>query len=343
MKTLNKSLMFTDIHFGKKNNSDQHNLHCIQFIEFVCNHIKQNQDIDHVIFLGDWHENRSAINVSTLYYSYNGASLLNDLNIPIYFIIGNHDLYTKHSREVHSCHWFDELTNFIVIDHPTVVENIGNGALLSPFLFHYEYPTLNDYNVKNVYGHFEFSGFVVTGASTKFQGGPDHTDYSKFKRVFSGHFHKRQITDNVIYIGNTFPMDFSDANDFDRGFAIHDHINDDVSFINWPDCPKYISTNLSTIIDNQIEIPDGANIKCIADITMDYSKMIEFKRTIMEVYNLADIAIEEPPTQFFADGIEEIEDTKVISINDAIVDMLSKNIESNGIDNNQLIQIYIQL
>jgi hypothetical protein len=138
-------------------------------------------------------------------------------------------------------------------------------------------------------------------------------------------------------------MDFSDANDFDRGFAIHDHINDDVSFINWPDCPKYISTNLSTIIDNQIEIPDGANIKCIADITMDYSKMIEFKRTIMEVYNLADIAIEEPPTQFFADGIEEIEDTKVISINDAIVDMLSKNIESNGIDNNQLIQIYIQL
>jgi bisphosphoglycerate-independent phosphoglycerate mutase (AlkP superfamily) len=50
---LPKGLLFTDIHFGKKQNSDAHNQQCIDFINFVCNSITSHK-IDHIIFLAEF-------------------------------------------------------------------------------------------------------------------------------------------------------------------------------------------------------------------------------------------------------------------------------------------------
>jgi DNA repair exonuclease SbcCD nuclease subunit len=338
MTKLTKGLLFTDIHFGKKQNSDAHNQQCIDFINFVCNSITSHK-IDHIIFLGDYIDTRNSVNISTLNYAYNGCKLLNSLNIPIFFIIGNHDLYTKHSRDVHSAICFNEFNNFTVINDPVVIENIGSGALLCPYLFHSEYSTLKNYDVENVYGHFEFNNFVVTGTSVKFVGGPDHTEYTRFKRIFSGHFHKRQITDNVIYIGNTFPMDFSDANTEDRGFAIHDHDKDVVLFVNWADCPRYVTANLSDILDGNVEIPPGASVRCTADISIDYTEMMVVKNSLSSTYQLNSIVIEEQPVQFFVDDVEEVEETRIEGIDDSIITMLS-SIDSPDINNDTLIQLY---
>lgn len=338
MAKLVKGLLFTDIHFGKKQNSEVHNQQCIDFITFVAENVKPH-GVDHIIFLGDYIDTRNSVNISTLNYAYNGCKLLNEIGIPIYFIIGNHDLYTKHNREVHSAICFNEFKNFTVINEPTIVDEIGTGSLLCPFLFHSEYQTLKTYDVENVYGHFEFNNFVVTGTSVKFVGGPDHTEYTRFKRIFSGHFHKRQITDNVIYIGNTFPMDFSDANTLDRGFAVHDHAKDTVVFVNWANCPKYITANLSDILDGNVEIPAGASVRCTADITIDYTEMMVVKNSLTSTYSLNSIVIEEQPVQFFVDDVEEIEDTKVEGIDDSIIAMLT-SIDSPDINNETLIQLY---
>lgn len=338
---LTKGLLFTDIHWGRKQNSSSHNQHCDSFIDFVCTNAKTHK-IDHIIFMGDWYENRNAINVSTINYAYAGARKLNDLNIPIYFLVGNHDMYTKVNRDVYATIDYNEFSNFNVIDQPVIATEIGSGVLLCPFLFHSEYGELKKYDVEYVYGHFEFNGFVVTGDNVKFTGGPDHTEYTRFKRIFSGHFHKRQKSGNMIYIGNTFPMDFSDANDFDRGFAIHDHKTDSVEYYNWEDCPKYISTTLSEIVNETVKIPHGANIKCVADININYSDMMEVKNTISDVYELSSITILEPPTVFDVGEIDEIEDTKSVNIDEAIIGML-RNIDSPSIENEKLVKIYMSL
>lgn len=338
---LTKGLLFTDIHWGKKQNSDTHNDDCTNFINFVCENVIPNK-IDHIIFLGDWFEHRNAINISTLNYAYHGAKKLNDLGIPIYFIIGNHDMYTKVHRNVYATIEYKEFTNFTVIDQPLLEPNIGNGVLLCPFLIHEEYDILNKYDAEHAYGHFEFNGFVLTGATNTFSGGYDHTDFKRYKRIFSGHFHKRQKSGNVIYIGNTFPMDFSDANDFDRGFAIHDHSVDSVTFVNWKECPKYIRTSLSEIVNGTVEIPDNSYISCVADINMEYSKMMEVKSAISSTYNLASITITEPTVQITNDDVEEITDTSNINTHDAIITMLD-SISSPSIDNEHLVKIYKKL
>jgi DNA repair exonuclease SbcCD nuclease subunit len=177
---------------------------------FCYNAIKQQAD--NVIFLGDWYENRSAVNVSTLNYSYLAAKKLNDLNIPVYFIVGNHDLYMRHTREVFSTAFFQEFSNFTIINEPTIIPEILHSPLICPFLFPDEYPDLAKHlNTPVWFGHFEFKGFVVTGQSVIMKSGPDHTLFKGPDYIFSGHFHKRQKGGNVVYIGNTFPTNFSDA------------------------------------------------------------------------------------------------------------------------------------
>ena len=131
-KPLKKGGYMTDIHFGKKANSPLHNEDCIRYLEWFCEQVKKHE-CDYVAFLGDWNENRSALNIATLKYSYLGAKMLNDLDIPVYFVVGNHDLYYRHSREIHSVIPFNEFENFVIIDEPTVINDIENKVLFSRF------------------------------------------------------------------------------------------------------------------------------------------------------------------------------------------------------------------
>ena len=72
-----KVAVFTDLHYGMRNNSRDHNDSCEGFIRWM---ITQAEDrgIRTCIFGGDWHHVRSAINISTLNYSVSGLRLLND-------------------------------------------------------------------------------------------------------------------------------------------------------------------------------------------------------------------------------------------------------------------------
>ena len=35
------------------------------------------------------------------------------------------------------------------------------------------------------------------------------------------------------------PMDYGDAGDTDRGMVVYDYVDQEITPINWPDCPKY--------------------------------------------------------------------------------------------------------
>lgn len=337
--------VMTDIHFGAKGNSEQHNQDCINYIDWFCNKTLEHH-ADHIIFLGDWFENRSAINVSTLTYSYKGAKKLNDLGIPVYFVIGNHDLYHRHTRELYSTIQFHEFSNFTIISEPTVIPQITTTPLLCPFLFPDEYPDLVQYNhLTTWWGHFEFKGFVVTGYNIIMPTGPDHTLFDGPKYIFSGHYHKRQWGDNVIYIGNTFPTSFSDANDTARGMMVYDHIKQDMFFYDWEECPKYIKTSLSALLDGNIIIPPNSRVKCLIDVPISFEENTALKHSIIDEYHLREFIMEE--TLELSDaltGTEVIleEDGVVESVDDLVIQML-KSIEVVDIDNNMLIEQYKRL
>lgn len=346
-KKFKKAAMFTDIHFGRKNNSEMHNKDCLNFIEWFIARVKEDPEIDCIIFLGDWHEHRSAINGSTLRYSYAGAKLLNELGIPVFVVIGNHDLYNRNNREIYTTNPFDALSNFTLINEaPLVLEK--NKAVIFPYLFESEYHTvMPEYAVKSdvVFGHFEFKGFVVTGESRVMEHGPEHTTFSHPKRIFSGHFHKRQEKDNVIYIGNAFPGDFGDANDFKRGMATYTFDTDDVEFTDWADCPKYIKADLSEILESPKSILKmNARVKTLIDIEMSFEEGMELKEKLIKRFKLRELTFEEPndiqealtDTEFNLEGYEMESTTNIVK------EML-RQIKSDKISPETLVKIYEEL
>ena len=96
-----KAAVFTDIHFGLKGNSKTHNLDCENFIDWF---IKQANEhgCESGIFCGDWHHNRNHLNLTTMSATIRSLEKLGN-NFDNFFIFtGNHDLYYKDKRDIHS-------------------------------------------------------------------------------------------------------------------------------------------------------------------------------------------------------------------------------------------------
>jgi len=346
-KTLNKIATLTDVHFGKKSNSEVHNQDCLDFINWFCDYVRAAGDIDCVGFLGDWNENRSALNISTLNYSYQGAKLLNELGIPVFFIIGNHDLYHRNTREVHSVIPFAEFDNFVLIEEPTVIKEIYGEALFAPYLFHHEYPALVKYNNIPVwFGHFEFKGFEVTGYGMKMPTGPEAKDFSGPSYIFSGHFHKRQVDGNVIYTGNIMPMDFGDAGDIERGLMIYDFKQKEILFENWEDCPRYTKTTLTELMSGSVKLHKGARVKCVVDVPISFEESGALRQEFVEKYKLREFSLEESIE--IQRALEENDmdisgdELKLAGVDELVNHMLSE-ISSEHISNKKLVTIYNSL
>lgn len=342
---LKKIAMFTDIHFGKKNNSIQHNQDCLDFVLWFCDRVKEDTDISHIVFMGDWFENRNSVNVMTMNFAHAALQRLNSLGLPVYVIIGNHDLYHRENRKVFSTKVFDEFTNVVLVNESMVVENT---ILICPFLFKHEYPSLVQYSKLPYWmGHFEFRNFVVTGSDRRMEHGPDHSQFKDPTYIFSGHFHKRQANDNVVYIGNTFPMDYGDAWDDARGMCVLNTEDDDVTFTDWEDCPKYRKVKLSDVLnDSTLVFPEKCRVRCMIDVDIGYSDAQTLREEMIKQLGLREFSLEENlfEKKDAIAGEDALDDFDLSSLNDAVVKMLHTGITSTTtIDSNRLVDIYNRL
>jgi DNA repair exonuclease SbcCD nuclease subunit len=348
-KTLCKSLCFSDLHMGRKQNSDMHNDDCLHYLDWLVDIVKSDPSIDHIVFMGDWHENRTALNLLTMAKSNQGIRKLNDLGLPIFVCVGNHDLHHRHTRAVHSLIFFDLLENVYLIDDATRVDFVGDGTLFAPFMFPEEYSTVLAKYLADTpvwYGHFEFKDFVITGYNTRMPTGPDANDFVGPKKIFSGHFHKRQKMMHIHYIGNTFPMDFGDAGDFDRGCVIYDYKKDRTDYREWEECPKYIRCKLTDILLGNVKLFDQARVRCVADEVITYEESTVLKQQMISQYNLREFVIEEPRTadkDILANGTgEDVAGDEFERVEDSLINMLL-GIKTDTIDGNILVSIYTNL
>lgn len=344
-REIKKLLMLTDIHWGARNNSEQHNLDNLEFIDWFVS-IAEKEQPSHVAFLGDWFENRNHINVKTLNFSHEGARRLNALGVPIIFIVGNHDLYHRSNRRIFSTEIMSELSNFQVISEPT---ELSEDWYASPYLFRQEYPELLSEIVSHKYvlGHFEFRNFIVTGADRKMDHGPDPDDFAGPKYIFSGHFHKRQAYKNIIYIGNTFPTNFGDAGDKERGCCVFDVEADNIWFHNWDDAPLFFKTQLSRVLEGEIDFPPKSRVRCVLDVDIGYSEVQALREEMVKELGLREFSVEEDITfrnEQLAEGLEMEGEIDLTSLDNTVRRLINEGVQPSAtIDPAVLVKLYEEL
>jgi DNA repair exonuclease SbcCD nuclease subunit len=328
--------IFTDIHYGLKNNSREHNDSCERFIKWM---IEQSEDrnIKTCIFGGDFHHVRSAINISTLNYSVSGLKLLNDYFDHTIFILGNHDLFYRDKYEIHSLPYITQFPKITVVDS---MREIGDVAFV-PWLVADEWKSVPKLKAPYMFGHFELPRFKMNAMVEM----PDHgllnaTHFVNQKQVFSGHFHKRQNSGKIWYIGNAFPHNFADAWDDDRG-AMFWKPGETPEFLAWPDAPKYRTLTLSQVVANPTKyIDDKTFAKITIDIDTNYED-VNFIRDLLE----HDLNARE--IQMITAKVNELDQLDEEDINfesvDTIVISHLQSIESTVMDKNELIRIYQEI
>lgn len=339
-----RGVYFTDIHWGRKDNSVEHNADCTAFVDYMIDYINTQGNIDYIAFLGDWNQHRNSINVFTMHVSHEAAKKLNRLELPVYFIVGNHDLYHRNNREYFSTVTYDSLDNFVVIDKPKVINQCGCDILFSPYLFDAEYPILYEkYQHVPVWaGHFEFKSFILTGQYTKSVHGADPDSFSNIKRIFSGHFHKRQHSKNITYIGNTFPMDLSDAGDSERGFMVYDHDADEMTFIDWLDGPFYDRVPASVAMDPTFVPKKNSVIVITDDVKLQHQQIQQIKEKLSATGNIRGLKVDFQKKLIMEDNEQNENMLKEgdKTIDDIVIDKLSQLM---SVDTTLLINMYREL
>lgn len=337
MALFKKVACFTDLHVGAKSNSTVHLQDCEDFIDWFIAEAKE-AGCETAIFLGDWSHNRNSMNLYTLDTSIRCLEKLGSAFEQFFWFPGNHDLFYKDKRDIHSSIFGRHIPGVTVVEGVTTL----NDVTLVPWLVGDEWKTMRNVKSRYVFGHFELPKFFMNAMVQM----PDHgelraEDFVGPEYVFSGHFHKRQQNNNVIYIGNAFPHNFSDTWDDDRGMMTMEW-GGQPEYKAWPDAPKFRTIKLSELIDRKDEIMlSKMYLRVNLDIDISFEEANYIKETFIKDYDIREISLVQDKSNLEG-SYEDTPDAKFESI-DTIVSEQLVNIDSGQFDKKILLDIYNDL
>ena len=332
-----KAAVFTDIHFGLKSNSLQHNQDCSDFVDWFISKAKE-EDCETCFFLGDYNHHRASINMHTMQFGLRALEKLNNAFDRVIFIPGNHDLYYRDRRDIHSVEWARHLPKVTIVNDWLVEGN----CVVAPWLVGDDYKKLKTLGGKYLFSHLELPNFYMNAMIQM----PDHGELNDehvvgFEKVFSGHFHKRQARKNIWYIGNAFPHNYADAQDDQRGMMVLEW-DKEPEFHSWPKQPVFRVYKLSDILEN----PDGlllprSSVRVHLDIDISYEEANFIRETLIPKHNLREMALIpmklDQVGQDLAPGEVTFE-----SVDQIIIDQITA-IESEFYDSKLLLELYRNL
>jgi len=332
-----RAAIFTDIHFGLKNNSITHLQDCESFVDWFID-LAKSKNCETGMFLGDWHHHRASINLQTLNFSLRSLEKLSAAFDQFYFLPGNHDLYYRDKRDIHGAEWAKHLPNIHVVNDWFT----DGDVTIVPWLVGDDHKRIQKITSKYVFGHFELPHFKMNAmVEMPDTGEVNADDFKGVDRVFSGHFHMRQNKGNISYIGNAFPHNFADAGDEQRGATIIEW-GSTPEYYAWNNQPTYRVIDLSALIDHADQIlKPNMHVRVNLDINVSYEEANFIKETFVNGYGIREISL--LPKSKNQEHESENNETVVFHSVDQIITEQLTNIDSDFYNKQLLLQIYQNL
>jgi hypothetical protein len=174
---------------------------------------------------------------------------------------------------------------------------------------------------------------------------PDHgqlqrSHFVNQEYVFTGHFHKRQQSNNIVYIGNAFPHNYADAGDDDRGMMLLEW-GGKPEYITWPDQPVYRTYKLSQIIDNPDKLlKEKMHCRVTIDLPLTFEESNFVKEQFIPQYKLRELMLIPEKVEVESNNIEI--DVSFESVDTIVMNQINA-IDSETYDKGLLLEIYKEL
>lgn len=179
---------------------------------------------DLLINLGDTFDTHAVIRSEALSTVNDHLNRMRDLKIPVVMLLGNHDMYKPSSSKYHALEVFKDKTGVTVVDKTTVMDGITYVPYLHDPL---EWPEIGT--------EIAVTHNTFIGADYGFRLAESGITIDKVRcdLVVSGHIHKRQTLQSVLYPGTPRSSSASDANQV-KGVTLLDTDTLSTSFIESP-------------------------------------------------------------------------------------------------------------
>ena len=222
-----KIALLNDTHCGIRGSSEIFIKYQEKFYTDVFFPYLIENDINHIIHLGDYYENRRFINFKALNANRKHfLEKLREYGITMDIIPGNHDTYYKNTNDLNSLkellgHYMNEVN---IVEEPTVLDYDGMKIGLVPWICQENeekiHRFLNSCSADVIGGHFELIGFdMMRGVPCTH--GMTSDNLKRFELVMSGHYHAKSNQGNIHYLGSQMEFFWNDAHD-DKFFHIID-------------------------------------------------------------------------------------------------------------------------
>ena len=276
--------IITDQHFGARKSSRIFHEYFLDFYNNVFFPYLEKNKIKVVLDLGDTFDNRKAVDI----WSVNWARThyfdrLQKMGVEVHSLVGNHTAYYKDTNKLNTLdNFLGEYDNIHIYDKATEVMIGGLPILFIPWINSENqeetYKLIEETQCEVAMGHLELNGFEAHKGFVM-NHGIDKGLFSKFKQVFSGHYHTKSSHENCHYLGNPYQIYWNDWGD-ERGFHQYDTSTIKRTFI-----PNPYSIFAKVFYDER-KLPDpkdytGKIVKVIVERKTDPSK---FEYFISQLY-----------------------------------------------------------
>ncbi len=330
-----KILLITDQHFGVRNDNLHFVEHYKKFYGKIVIPFLKASGIKEIINLGDTFDKRRSIN----YMSLEAAKEMwfdpvKELGCKMTALIGNHDIYYKNTLRINSP---DELLggyDIDVIDEPTTRNFDGTDILFLPWICDENYDrtlrSITESTAPVCMGHLELNGFEAHPGHVMDKG-IDMNIFSKFTKVFSGHYHTKSNKNNCYYLGNPYQLYWNDYGQ-KRGFHVFDTETLRTTFYRNPfDTFHKLYYNDGVVLPNEEEVK-GTFVKLIVEDKGDYTKFDYFVRQLQDI-GLADLKIVEDLSVDIEGGDVVVETEDTITLLDNYIDDIDLKVDKSNVKN----------
>ena len=230
-----KIALINDTHAGARGDDPRFNEFFFKFWEGTFFPYLEEHGIQKIVHLGDVVDRRKFISFVTLNsWRKRFFDVLEQKNISMDVIVGNHDVTYKNTNEINAMtELFDRYNNINVYTEPVMNEYAGTNIALIPWINSSNYEQtlqfLKDTPAQVCFGHFEIAGFEMDRGNVCHTG-MDKSTFDKFDVVLSGHFHHKSSNGNITYLGNQYEITWADYND-QRGFHVFDTETRELTFV----------------------------------------------------------------------------------------------------------------
>ena len=282
-----KIAIFTDSHWTARKSSRHLHDYFELFYKNIFFPALEEQGVEIVVHMGDAFDNRKSIDFWGL--DWTRRVVLEPLRkYEVHMIVGNHDIFLRNSTEINAPELLlKDYPNIKTYSSPTNTKVGDIDMTFIPWICSENYDetlkVIKKSKSKIAMGHLELQGFRVNKHLVMEEHGLDPNIFTKFQKVFSGHYHTRSDNGRIFYLGNPYEMYWTDVNDT-RGFHIFDTETFEHTPINNP-YKLFYNIYYEDTPHQMFDVTEYAN-KIVKVIVRKKSKQKEFDKFIDKLYKV---------------------------------------------------------